>query len=79
LALRNFHFQRLSAQVSYSADGTYRTLAKLEGNNPDFYGGYPIHFGLNINGKLPGMLRSAVLSGDFGRHILEQLQSGKLE
>lgn len=79
LALRNFHFQRLSAQVSYSADGTYRTLATLEGNNPDFYGGYPIHFGLNINGKLPGMLRSAVFSGDFSRHILEQLQSGKLE
>jgi hypothetical protein len=79
LALRNFHFQRLGAQVWYSADGTYRTQATLEGNNPDFYSGYPIRFGLNINGKLPGLFRSAVFSGDFNRHILEQLQSGKLE
>ena len=31
------------------------------------------------NGKLPGLFRSAVFSGDFNRHILEQLQSGKLE
>jgi len=79
LALRNFHFRRLGAQVWYSADGSYRTQATLEGNNPDFYSGYPIRFGLNINGKLPGLFRSAVFSGDFNRHILEQLQSGKLE
>ena len=78
-ALRNFHFQQLGAHVWYSADGDYRTQAKLEGNNPDFYNGYPIRFGLNIHGKLPGLFRSALFSGDFNRHILEQLQSGKLE
>ena len=78
-ALRNFHFQKLGTHVWYAADGGYRTQAKLEGNNPDFYNGYPIHFGLNINGKLPGLFRSALFSGDFNRHILEQLQSGSLE
>jgi len=78
-ALRNFHFRQLGVHVWYVADGTYRTQATLEGNNPDFYNGYPIRFGLNINGKLPGLFRSAVFSGDFNRHILEQLQSGKLE
>ena len=78
-ALRNFHFRQLGIHVWYAADGTYRTQATLEGNNPDFYNGYPIRFGLNINGKLPGLFRSAVFSGDFNRHILEQLQSGKLE
>ena len=78
-ALRNFHYRQLGIHVWYAADGTYRTQATLEGNNPDFYSGYPIRFGLNINGKLPGLFRSAVFSGDFNRHILEQLQSGKLE
>ena len=78
-ALRNFHYRQLGVHVWYAADGTYRTQATLEGNNPDFYNGYPIRFGLNINGKLPGLFRSAVFSGDFNRHILEQLQSGKLE
>ena len=63
----------------YAADGAYRTQVKLDGNNPDFYDGYPVRLGLDINGKLPGLFRSALFSGDFSRHILEQLQSGKLE
>ena len=78
-ALRNFHFQQLRAHLSYAANGAYRTQIKLEGNNPDFYSGYPIRFGLNVNGELPGVFRSAIFSGDFNRHILEQLQSGKLQ
>lgn len=79
LVLRNFHFRQLGMHVRYTSDGAYRTQATLEGNNPDFYNGYPIRLGLNINGVLPGMFRSALFSGDFNRHILEQLQSGKLE
>lgn len=78
-ALRNFHFRQLDMRMNYAADGTYRTHTLLEGSNPDFYNGYPIRFGLNINGALPGLFRAALFSGDFNRHILEQLQSGKLE
>ncbi|MEO8411200.1 MAG: YdbH domain-containing protein, partial [Propionivibrio sp.] len=78
-ALRNFHFEQLGTRLFYAADGAYRIQAKLEGSNPDFYDGYPVRFRLNINGQLPGLFRSAVFSGDFDRHILEQLQSGKLE
>lgn len=79
MALRNFHYQRFVMRLWYAADGAYRTQATLEGSNPDFYDGYPIRFGLNINGELPGLFRSALFSGDFNRHILEQLRSGKLE
>ena len=57
---------------AHEAEGLY-------GENPDFYDGYPIRFSLNINGELPGLFRSALFSGDFNRHILEQLQSGKLQ
>ena len=78
-ALRNFHFRQLRTQLWYATDGTYRTQVKLDGSNPDFYNGYPLRFGLTINGKLPGLFRSALFSGDFNRHILEQLQSGTLE
>ena len=77
--LRNFHFRQLGLHLWYGREGAYRVQSKLEGNNPDFYDGYPIRFGLNINGALPGLFRSALFSGDFNRHILEQLQSGKLE
>lgn len=78
-ALRNFHYQRLGADVSYTSNGDYRAQAALEGNNPDFYDGYPVHLRLNIGGNLPGMFRAALFSGDFSRHILQQLQTGKLE
>lgn len=78
-ALRNFHFRRFDMHLNYAADGLYRTQTSLEGSNPDFYNGYPIRFGLDINGKLPGLFRAALFSGDFNRHILEQLQSGTLE
>ena len=78
-ALRNLHFQKLVIGLNYAANGTYRTESTLEGNNPDFYDGYPVRFNLNINGELPGLFRSALFSGDFNRHILEQLQSGKLQ
>lgn len=79
LALRDFHFRQFGVHAWYASDGAYRTQATLEGNNPELYNGYPIRFRLNINGKLPGLFRSALFSGDFNRHILEQLQSGKLE
>jgi hypothetical protein len=79
LALRNFHFRQLGLHAWYATDGAYRTQATLEGSNPELYNGYPIRFRLNINGKLPGLFRSALISGDFNRHILEQLQSGKLD
>lgn len=79
LALRDFHFRQLGLHAWYAGDGAYRTQAMLEGNNPELYNGYPIRFRLNINGALPGLFRSALFSGDFNRHILEQLQSGKLE
>ena len=78
-ALRNFHFDQLGARLWYVADGGYRVESRLEGSNPDFYNGHPVRFRLNINGKLPGLFRAAVFSGDFDRHILEQLQSGRLE
>ena len=78
-ALRNFHFRDLDVTLHYGADGAYRLQNTLEGNNPDFYGGYPIRFRLDINGALPGLFRAALFSGDFNRHILEQLRSGTLE
>ena len=78
-ALRNLHFEKLDMHVWYAPGGAYRTQIKLDGRNPDFYNGYPVRFGLNINGALPGLFRAALFSGDFNRHILEQLQSGKLQ
>lgn len=78
-ALRNFHYRQLDADISYNSEGNYRALITLEGHNPDFYNGYPVRMRLNIGGSLPGAFRAALFSGDFSRHIVQQLQSGKLQ
>lgn len=78
-ALRDFRYDQLRTHLWYAADGSYRTQIRLEGHNPDFYSGYPIRFSLGVNGQLPGVFRAAAFSGDFNRHILEQLQAGKLQ
>lgn len=78
-ALRNFHYQQLELLLDYAADGGYKMRILLEGSNPDFYSGHPIRFSLDIKGALPGLMRSALLSGDFERYILEQFEAGKLQ
>ena len=78
-ALRNFHYSRLDLEIDYMANGDYRLWLKLDGHNPDLYGGHPIAFKLDLNGSLPGLFRGALLSGNFDAYLLEQLQRGKLE
>ncbi|MCW8925377.1 MAG: YdbH domain-containing protein, partial [Xanthomonadales bacterium] len=49
-ALENFHYQSLSGTLEYQSKGAYQIGIRLEGENPDLYGGHPIVFRLNING-----------------------------
>lgn len=78
-ALRNFQYRKLGADLDYEAAGAYHIKLQLDGANPDFYSGHPIVFRLDLNGALPGLFRAALLSGDFDRYLLQQLQQGKLE
>ncbi len=59
-AMENFQYQDLSGTINYQADGTYRITIRLEGKNPDLYGGHPVVFNLNINGSLPAAFRGDV-------------------
>ena len=78
-ALRDFHYGRLDLGLNYLADGQYRLELRLSGHNPDLYSAHPIAFKLNIDGKLPGLLQGALLSGDFDSYLLKQIQQGNLE
>ncbi len=78
-ALRDFHYGRLDLGLNYLADGQYRLELRLDGHNPDLYSAHPIAFKLNIDGKLPGLLQGALLSGDFDSYLLKQIQQGNLE
>lgn len=75
-ALENFHYETLDARLDYAPDGAYHLRITLLGTNPDLYSGAPIRLNLNLEGVLPGLLRAVLLTGDFSREILRQIQQG---
>ena len=55
-ALSNFQYSDLTLTVSRESGGDTVALMQVKGHNPDFYGGYPVEFNLNISGKLDQIL-----------------------
>jgi hypothetical protein len=55
-ALSNFHYTDLRITLDRGADGETVALMQVKGSNPDFYGGYPVDFNLNVSGKLDQIL-----------------------
>ena len=74
-ALENFEYQDLSGTINYESSGAYLVAVRLEGKNPDLYGGHPIVFNLNINGLLPELFESLFITGDFEESILKQIRT----
>lgn len=74
-ALENFQYQNLSGTLDYQSNGDYRIGVRLEGKNPDLYGGHPIVFNLTINGSLPELFEALFISGDFEESILKEIRS----
>ena len=57
-----------------SDDGAYKITIRLEGKNPDLYGGHPIVFNLNIGGSLPELFEAMFITGSFEESILKQIK-----
>ena len=73
-ALRNFHYDSLEGDISYSQNGDYKIKIHLLGSNPELYDGYPIDFILNLQGKLTDIFRSLFLTGSFEEAVLRQVK-----
>jgi len=74
-ALENFQYRDLSGTFNYQSDGTYVVTVRLDGKNPDLYGGHPIVFNLNINGSLPALFEAMFITGSFEEAILKEIKS----
>jgi hypothetical protein len=74
-ALENFQYTDLSGSINYQSDGAYQITIRLEGKNPDLYGGHPIVFNLTIGGLLPELFESMFLTGNFEESILKQIET----
>ena len=74
-ALENFQYKELSGTFNYQSDGNYLMYVRLEGKNPDLYGGHPVVFNLNINGLLPAVFESMFVTGSFEESILREIKN----
>jgi len=77
-ALSDFQYSDLTLTMSRETGGDIVALMQVKGRNPNFYGGYPVEFNLNISGKLDQILDRGLTGyripenirkslGDFGQ------------
>jgi len=74
-ALENFQYQDLSGTINYQSGGAYQIVIRLEGKNPDLYGGHPVVFNLTIGGSLPEFFEAMFMTGSFEESILKQIRT----
>ena len=68
-SLQNYHYSKLAIGVDYKKNGTLNLATQLEGKNPDFRQGVPIHFNLNIEENIPALMKSLSLVKDLENKI----------
>lgn len=73
-ALENFHYTVLKIQVQYAEDGTLFLAARLEGKNPDWQEGRPVHFNLTVQENIPALLRTLQIIQGIPQAIENRLQ-----
>jgi len=75
-SLQNYHYSKLAVGVDYEKNGILKLATHLEGKNPDFRNGVPIHFNLNIEENIPALLKSLSLVKDLENKI-ETMMAGR--
>jgi dicarboxylate transporter DctA-like protein len=73
-ALSNFHYNVLTMEMQYEADGTLHLTVQAEGQNPDWQPGRPIHLNLTVQENIPTLLKSLQIGQGIQQSIEERLQ-----
>ena len=73
-ALKNFHYDRLTLKLDREIGGETLVGLHIAGKNPDFYGGYPVEFNLNLSGKLDQILIQGLAGYRLPETIQDQLE-----
>lgn len=68
-ALSNFQYQVLEVNTDYKPGGDLTLKVRLEGNNPEWQGGQPVHLNLNLQENIPTLLRSLQLSDEISEGV----------
>jgi hypothetical protein len=73
-ALADFHYSVFKLGIQYEEDGTLNLTARMEGKNPDWQQGQPVHLNLNVQENVPALLKSLRMVQGIEQALEEQLQ-----
>jgi hypothetical protein len=73
-ALSYLHYNVLKLEVQYKEDGTLQLAARLEGKNPDWQEGRPVHFNLTVQENIPALLKTLRIVQGIEQSLQEHLQ-----
>lgn len=73
-ALDDFYFQVLKSDLNFDKDGKLILYIRLEGSNPEFENGRPIHFNFNLEQNLYALLASIQLNNHVNDLIIKRIQ-----
>lgn len=73
-ALSNFQYHVLNVNSDYKPDGNLSLQVHLEGENPDWQAGQPVHLNLNLDENIPALLRSLQLSGEITEQVRKRYE-----
>ena len=76
-SLENYHYSKLEVGVDYEKNGILKLATILEGKNPDFRNGVPIHFNLNIEENIPALIKSLSLVNELEQKIEKMMTQPK--
>lgn len=57
-ALKGFEYESLTLDIASDAKGGLKAVFNIKGRNPEFFGGKPVDFTLNVNGNLLSLLET---------------------
>lgn len=73
-AFENLEVEKLELELDGDANGPMRLSLRVVGVNPDYQGGRPVHFNLNVESRLADLLRRSAAAAGIPREIEERLQ-----
>ena len=79
LALDNFQYQVLASDLSYDEQGVLVLGLRLEGSNPAFQQGRPVHLNIRLEEDIPALLTSLQLTGQVNEIIRKRVEQFYLQ
>jgi len=73
-ALDDFHFEVLKSDLNFDKDGKLILHIRLEGNNPEFENGRPVHLNFNLEQNLFALLASIQLNNHVSDLIIKRIR-----